>query len=99
MDTITLVIAIILMMLGIQYNNILMAIGALIVIIISVRSILATILGFISIGAIYYLYAVGQSTYTFIILGAVILLTIVTEARKPKEYDQYGYEDYGYEGY
>lgn len=77
MDTFTFMIALVLMMLAIQFNEQWLAFAIVAITILSMRSLMATILLIVAMGVIYVMKGSLEPYWPFIFFGLVILALVL----------------------
>jgi len=89
MDTFTLMVAIILTMMFLQYGQNWLAVGTIIVVILSTRSLSTTIALLLAAIAIYFTQDAAKGYWPVIIFGLVIIGLIIGLRPKPAQPDYY----------
>jgi uncharacterized membrane protein YesL len=90
MDTFTFLIAVVVMMLAVQYNMGWLIFGIAILLILSMRSFSAIILMLIAVGTIYFLQGDIKELSPFIMFGLVLISLLLESKKKPEQPDMYG---------
>ena len=90
MDTFTFLIAIVIMMLAVQYNMGWLIFGIAIILILSLRSFTAIILMIVAVGTIYFLQGDIKEFAPYIMFGLVLFSLLIETKKKPEQPDMYG---------
>jgi len=89
MDTFTIMVAIILMMMFLQYDQQWLVLGTVIVVILSTRSLTTAFVLIAALAIIYLTQGAAQAYWPIVIFGLVILALIIGLRPKPAQPDYY----------
>ena len=90
MDTITLTVALILMMLFMQFGQNWLVLGTVIVVILSARSLSTTLVLLLAVLIIYATKGATKEFWPLIIMGLIILALVLSLKGKPQQPEYYG---------
>lgn len=99
MDTFTFLVAMLLMMLALQYNQNWMLFAILVIAVITSRSVVTAIVMVLSAAMLYFLTKSGQieGLWPAVIIGLIVVSLLLTSGKKPQQPEFYGPEA-GYGG-
>ena len=98
MDSFTFLLAVIFLMILIQANQLLAAIGAALIIIVAMRSVSSTVLILAAFGILYLAKDNIKELAPVILLGLIILALLLGTGSKPQQPEYYSPETGGYGG-
>ena len=90
MDTFTFLIAVVIMMLAVQYNMGWLIFGIAIILILTMRSFSAILLMIIAVGTIYFLQGDIKEFSPYIMFGLLFVSLLLENKKKPEQPDMYG---------
>ncbi len=90
MDTFTFLVAIVVMMLAVQYNMGWLIFGIAIILILSMRSLTAIILMIVAVATIYLLQGDIKEFAPYIMFGLVLFSLLIETKKQPEQPDMYG---------
>ena len=89
MDTLTLMVSIILMMMFLQFDQAWLIFGTVILVILSTRSLSTAFLMILALGAIYFTQDFAKAYWPLLIFGLVILSLVMEFRQKPQQPEYY----------
>ena len=94
MDTFTFMIALVLMMLAVQFEQNWLVLAIVVIMILSMRSVGTTILLVVSVAVVYFLKGSMEPYWPFVFFGLIILALALGVGGKPEQPEYYSPDMY-----